>query len=209
MTEAAFSFTRLQLSPYNTNSYLLMCQETRESLVIDAPGEAEKILRHLEGTKPKYILMTHSHHDHVLALNFLKRRLGVPVACHPDDAGELPLEPDVELHDSQLFTLGHMKVRVLHTPGHTRGSCCFLAENHLFSGDTLFPGGPGWTASPEDLRVLLDSLARKVFVLPDDTEVHPGHGEGTTLGYERGRYSAFASKPLFHGLCGNVTWDSV
>lgn len=206
--EAAFNFTRLQLRPYSTNSYLVVCSETRESLVIDAPGEAEKILRHLEGTKPRYILMTHGHHDHVLALNVLKRHLGVPVACHPADAGELPLEPDVELHDDQLLALGSIKVRVLHTPGHTRGSCCFLAGNHLFSGDTLFPGGPGWTAMPEDLQILLASLARKVFVLPDDTEVHPGHGEGTTVGYERGPYSAFVSRPLPRGLCGDVTWVS-
>jgi glyoxylase-like metal-dependent hydrolase (beta-lactamase superfamily II) len=96
----------------------------------------------------------------------------------------------------------------LHTPGHTPGSVCFLIANYLIAGDTIFPGGPGRTGSPADFKRILDSLTGKIFVLPDDTRVFPGHGNSTILGKERQSFAAFSEQGLDANLCGDVLWSS-
>lgn len=206
--DSAVRITRLELEPFGTNSYILVCQATRDSLVVDAPGDADKVLAELEGTNPRYIVITHDHFDHIVGLDELKAKLKVPVAIHPKDAGSLSFSPDIKLAGGDTLELGKLKLRVLHTPGHTAGSVCLLLGKYLIAGDTIFPGGPGKTGSPADLKKIIDSIIGKIFVLPDETEVYPGHGGSTVLGKERKEFAVFVSKPHDPGLCGDVLWLS-
>ena len=199
---------RLSLGPFGTNSYLLICQKAGASVIVDAPGDAEKVLKRLEGTHPKYILMTHNHMDHVDALAALKSALNIPLAAHEDDAGGLPVKPEQFLNDGDTISFGEIQLKVLHTPGHTPGSLCFLTGSYLISGDTIFPGGPGKTWSPDDFKKIVESLRNKIFTLPDETQVYPGHGDATVLKKEKHEFEAFSSKPHDPDLCGDVVWLS-
>ena len=199
---------KIEIAPFGTNAYVLVCRATGDSVLVDAPGEQERIVAMLDGTNPRYILMTHNHIDHIAALSELKTVLGVPVAAHEADAGGLPVPADILLNDGDEVSFGNVTLRVLHTPGHTPGSLCFLTGRCLLSGDTIFPGGPGRTNSPRDLEQVIASLTEKVFVLPDDTAIHPGHGGSTVLKKEKEEFAAFSSLPRPPGLCGDVLWLS-
>ena len=199
---------RLELGPFGTNSYILICQKTNESVVVDAPGEAGMVVDRLKETQPKYILMTHDHFDHIGGLVELRSALEVPVAAHPADANDLPLEPDLLLNDGDEILIGAIKLRVLHTPGHTPGGLCFLTDKYLIAGDTLFPGGPGKTQSPDDFRQIIKSITEKLFELPEDTQVYPGHGEATTIKEAKQQYEVFTARPHDPNLCGDVVWTS-
>jgi glyoxylase-like metal-dependent hydrolase (beta-lactamase superfamily II) len=199
---------RLELGPFGTNSYILICQKTNESVVVDAPGEAGMVVERLKETQPKYILMTHDHFDHIGGLVELRSALEVPVAAHPADANDLPLEPDLLLNDGDEILIGAIKLRVLHTPGHTPGGLCFLTDKYLIAGDTLFPGGPGKTQSPDDFRQIVESITEKLFELPEDTQVYPGHGEATTIKEAKQQYEVFSARPHDPNLCGDVVWTS-
>ncbi|MDH3554767.1 MAG: MBL fold metallo-hydrolase [Deltaproteobacteria bacterium] len=199
---------RLELGPFGTNSYILICQKTNESVVVDAPGEAGMVVERLKETQPKYILMTHDHFDHIGGLVELRSTLEVPVAAHLADANDLPLEPDLLLNDGDEILIGAIKLMVLHTPGHTPGSVCFLVGNYLIAGDTLFPGGPGKTQSPDDFRQIVESITEKLFELPEDTQVYPGHGEATTIKEAKQQYEVFSARPQDPNLHGDVVWTS-
>lgn len=199
---------RLSLGPFGTNTYLLICQKTGDSVIVDAPGEADKVLKRLEGTQPRYILMTHNHMDHVDALAALKSALNVPLAAHAEDAGGLPVKPEQLLSNGDTISFGEIQLKVLHTPGHTPGSLCFLTGRYLISGDTIFPGGPGKTWSPADFKKIVESLTNKIFTLPDDTEIYPGHGDAAVLRNEKQAFETFSSKPRDPDLCGDVVWLS-
>jgi len=199
---------KLELGPFGTNAYILVCRNTGESVVVDAPADAGKILELLKGTRPKYILITHNHMDHTGALAELKSTLDLPIAAHPDDAGRLPVSADQLLSDGDVISFGDIKLSVLHTPGHTPGSTCFLTGSYLIAGDTLFPDGPGRTGSPADFKRILDSLTGKIFVLPDDTQVFPGHGNSAILVKERKAFEDFSARSHQPNLCGDVLWAS-
>lgn len=187
------------------NPYLIVCRQTGEAALVDAPGSAERLLEQLKDVRIKYILMTHNHGDHISALAKLKEVLKAPVAGHELDAQKYPVPLDIKLEDGQQIRLGRLDIKVIHTPGHTRGSVCFLAGKYLVDGDTLFPHGPGHTVSPASFKQIVKSLTEKIFVLPDDTQVFPGHGDGTVLGKEKEEFKQFNSKP--HGdLSGDVLW---
>jgi len=207
--DSAVTIIRLELGPFGTNAYMVVCHKTGDSVVVDAPGEADEIVKQLADTNPKYILITHNHFDHIVALEELKSKLKVPVAAHPKDAGGLPSRPEIELNDGDTIEVGKLKIRVLHTPGHTPGSLCLLVGRYLISGDTIFPGGPGKTGTPADFKQVVKSIESKLFVLPDDTEVYPGHGDATVLGKEKKEFAIFASKPHNPNLCGDVLWLSL
>jgi glyoxylase-like metal-dependent hydrolase (beta-lactamase superfamily II) len=199
---------RLELGPFGTNSYTLVCQKTNESVVVDAPGEANLVLERLKETQPKYILMTHGHFDHIGGLVELRSLLEVPVAAHLADANDLPLEPNLLLNDGDEIMIGAIKLRVLHTPGHTPGGLCFLTDKYLIAGDTLFPGGPGKTQSPDDFRQIITSITEKLFELPENIQVFPGHGEATTIKEAKQQYEVFSARPHDPNLCGDVEWLS-
>ncbi len=199
---------RLELSPYGTNAYIVVCPKTRDSVLVDAPGEAGTIMDRLEGTNPKYILLTHNHIDHVGALDELRSKLKVPLAAHASGAGNLSSPPDILLNNGDTVSLGNLKFDVLHTPGHSPGSLCFKVGRYLLSGDTIFPGGPGRTRSPDALRQIIKSITERIFVLPDDTLVYPGHGDSTVLKKEKDEFAVFSSRPHNPNLCGDVLWLS-
>ena len=199
---------KLELGPFGTNAYILICRNTGDSVVVDAPADAGKILELLKETSPKHILITHNHMDHTGALAELKAALGLPVAAHADDAGRLPVSADQLLNDGDVVSCGDIKLSVLHTPGHTPGSLCFLTGNYLIAGDTIFPGGPGKTGSPADFKRIMESLSAKIFVLPDGIQIFPGHGNSSILKKERHAFEAFSARPHDPNLCGDVLWSA-
>ena len=191
-----------------TNCYIITCPQTGDSVLVDAPAEAPEILKQLKGTNPRYILITHSHTDHVGALSELKSKLGIPVGTHRLDADRMSLRPDFLLDDGQEISFGNIRLKVLHTPGHTPGSVCFLVGKYLMSGDTVFLGGPGRTESPDDLTQIIESITCKVFVLPDATEIYPGHGDPTIVRKEKTELAIFSSRSHDPNLFGDVLWLS-
>jgi glyoxylase-like metal-dependent hydrolase (beta-lactamase superfamily II) len=197
---------KINMGPYNNNGYIVVCPETGEGIIIDAPAEPEKLLNEVGNVHIKAILVTHGHHDHLLGYQEIKSGVGAPTGIGAGDADRLPNPPEIDLKDGDIIRFGQQEVRAISTPGHTDGSTCLLIGKHLFSGDTLFPGGPGRSRSPEALRQELDSITQKLLVLPDDTAVYPGHGDDTTIGEARQEYQVFASRPHPTGLCGDVTW---
>jgi hydroxyacylglutathione hydrolase len=208
VTNDRLQIDRLQLGPFNTNCYLLTCPMTGDSVWVDAPAEVAALLKASERTHPRYILMTHNHGDHIGALSELKSKLKVPIGVHPLDAKGLPLPADILLEDGERISCGNITLEVLHTPGHTPGSLCFLAGKHLISGDTIFPGGPGKTKSPTDFKQIIESITRKIFVLPDETVAYPGHGASTILRREKEAFAFFSSRSHNPKLCGDVLWAS-
>ena len=176
--------------------------------MVDAPGEAGMVVERLKETQPQYILMTHGHFDHIGGLVELRSALEVPVAAHFADANDLPLEPDLLLNDGDEIFCGAIKLKVLHTPGHTTGGLCFFTDKYLIAGDTLFPGGPGKTQSPDDFRQIIESITEKLFELPEDTQVYPGHGEATTIKEAKQQFEVFSARPHDPHLCGDVVWTS-
>jgi len=199
---------RLELGSFGTNAYIVVCQKTRDSVLVDTPAEASTILDRLKDTNPKYILLTHNHMDHLGALAELHSRLKVPLAAHALDAQGLPSPPEMLLSNGDTVSSGNLKLEVLHTPGHTPGSLCFKVGRYLISGDTIFPGGPGATRSPAALRQIIKSITEQIFVLPEDTPIYPGHGDSTVLKKEEDEYAVFSSRPHNPNLCGDVLWLS-
>ena len=204
----ALQIERLELGSFGTNAYIVICQKTGGSVLIDAPAEASRIMDRLKSTNPKYILLTHNHMDHIGALAELRVGLKVPLAAHGLDARNLSSPPEILLSDGDTVSLGNLKFEVLHTPGHTPGSLCFKVGCYLISGDTIFPGGPGKTRSPFDFKQIIKSIIEKIFVLPDDTRLYPGHGAFTVLRREKDEFAVFSSRPHNPELCGGVLWLS-
>ncbi len=199
---------RLELGPFGTNAYIVICLKTRDSLLIDTPADASTIMDRLKGTNPKYILLTHNHMDHLGALSKLHSKLKVPLAVHALDAGNLPSPPEMLLSNGDTISLANLTIEVLHTPGHTPGSLCFKVGRYLISGDTIFPGGAGKTWLPADFKQIVKSITEKIFVLPDDTQIYPGHGDSTVLRKEKDEFAVFSSRPHNPDLCGEVLWLS-
>ncbi len=178
--EGSLRVRKLAVGPYENNVYALVSGD--EALIVDGADEADRILSLVEGLKVTGIVETHNHADHVQALSALVESLGVPVYAHPEDP---PPVPFISLADGEHLTVGGDTVAVLHTPGHTPGSVCFATGSFLFSGDTLFPAGPGKTGDPERFARIMASLDGLFGALPDTTRVCPGHGLDTTIGRER------------------------
>lgn len=171
--------------PLENNVYLAACPATRRAVLIDPADDPERILEAASGLVVEAVLLTHGHQDHLGAALEASRTLAVPVHLHPADAALAGLPEVIPLDHGGQIRFGTLALEVRHTPGHSPGSVCFLTGKALFSGDTLFPGGPGATAGPAAFRKVMASLREQLFTLPDDTVVLPGHGPTTTIGAER------------------------
>ncbi len=175
----------------NNNAYLLVCPVTMESVIVDAPLDPGRMLEEARGTQVRMILITHRHRDHWEGLKDVKDATGAPVGAHTQDAFDIPIPPDIMIPDRAVYRVGTIEIRTIHTPGHTPGSVCFLAGGkHLFSGDTLFAGGVGHTPSVDDLHLMYRCITERLYILPDDTLLFPGHGADSTLGVEKEQYRA-------------------
>ncbi len=177
---------KLVVGPYENNVFVVRCTETGEALLIDAANEHRLLLDVSRATGVRRVLTTHGHLDHIQAVTAM-RDAGIDVGIAAADASMLP-GYDFVIDDDDVITVGALRLRTIHTPGHTPGSMSFRLEGTrlLFTGDTLFPGGPGATASVGgDFRQIIASIDRRLFTLPADLLVLPGHGLDTTVGDER------------------------
>lgn len=183
------------------NCYLVKCGPGGEGVIIDPGDEGDRIVAVVKamGLEPEAILLTHGHIDHVNAAGALRRRLRSRVVCHPGDRamveeGEVlslwglqrePCKVDQEVLDGDIVPVGGSKFRVIHTPGHTRGSVCYMLDSLLFSGDVLFKGSIGRTDLPGGSdRDMAETLRSRIAVLDPGVRVYPGHGPETTIEYE-------------------------
>ena len=182
---------KLSVGEMDNNVYVVSCNRTGEALLVDAADRPQRLREAIVDVDVRAVVQTHGHWDHVRAWEALADDPGLPVWGHEGDADLFPATVDRALVDGDVLTIGDVDVEVLHTPGHTDGALQFLvrgaARSHLFSGDSLFPGGPGNTWGDADkFGQLMDGLESRVFgALDDDTWVYPGHGDDTTLGAER------------------------
>ncbi len=197
------------MGPYDNNCYILIFPELGQSIIVDTPSEPDTIMNAVKDTQVQRIIITHSHQDHWGALQAVKERSGAPVSFHHLEEPAIELKPDILLGlggPEETVSLGPAQIRVIHTPGHTPGSICLLAGKNLITGDTLFPGGPGHTRTPESLKQTIESITQRLFSLPDDLQVWPGHGAETVLVQSKREYAVFAGKPHDPGLHGDVLW---
>ena len=179
---------RLVVGSYDNNVFVIRCRETGEAVLIDAANEHEKLLELCTALNVRRVLETHGHWDHIQAVPAM-REAGLSVAVTAADAPMLKdVGYDVFIDDAEVIEVGRLRLQAIHNPGHTLGSISFLIEGSplLFSGDTLFPGGPGGTKfEGGDFNTIIDSIDNKLFTLPPSTIVLPGHGLDTTIGNER------------------------
>ena len=182
---AEIEIRKFSVGPMDNNVYLIRDSATDEVLVIDAANDADRILGEVEGLRVVGVVTTHGHGDHWQALAAVAKATGAPTWLHPRDADMVPHLADQAIDDGETIAVGSAAVQLLHTPGHTPGSTCLLIGDHLFTGDTLFPGGPGNTdGDPARFAEIMAGLDR-LFDLPDDTRICPGHGVDSTIGRER------------------------
>ncbi len=187
------TIAKLAVGPMSNNAYLLRCTQTDEGLLIDAANEADRLREFVgfEGPPVSAILTTHRHADHWQALAETVEFAGAAVYAGDADADELPVAVDERLDHGDEITVGDLSMSIIALRGHTPGSIAVLYRDpegtpHLFTGDSLFPGGVGKTAGPADFTSLIDDVSARIFdVLPDDTWFYPGHGNDSTLGVER------------------------
>ena len=179
---------RLVVGPYDNNVFVVRCIHTGEAVLIDAANEHEKLLELCRALGVTRVLETHGHHDHIQAVHAM-REAGYEVAVTADDAQMLKdVGYDVFIEDGQVIEVGRLRLEAILNPGHTPGSVSFKVHGAplLFSGDTLFPGGPGATHFPGgDFATIISSIDTRLFTFPADTVVLPGHGADTTIATER------------------------
>jgi glyoxylase-like metal-dependent hydrolase (beta-lactamase superfamily II) len=196
---------KLEVGPFAANCYIIGSANGGEGIIIDPGDEAQRILQEIKnsGLDIKTIALTHGHSDHAAALKEVKEATGAQIAIHSEDTGTLkqkllgifmgagfksPPPPDRLLSDGDVISVSGIELKVIHTPGHSRGSICLLGDGILFSGDTLFNYGIGRSDLPGsggNHEQLIKSILSRLLVLDDDVRVYPGHGMDTSIGAER------------------------
>lgn len=190
----AFSIRRIVTPPLDNNVYLIACNRTGKSLIVDAAGDSEAIVALANGTEVAAVATTHGHWDHHGAIPEVTDTLDVPFLLHSADEEIAGKKADGSLEEGPL-AIGDVSATVLHTPGHTPGSICISLDGVVITGDTLFPGGPGATRfGHSSFDTIITSITEKLFSLSDDTVVLPGHGEATTIGAERPQLPAWIER---------------
>jgi glyoxylase-like metal-dependent hydrolase (beta-lactamase superfamily II) len=183
--------TKASVGPMDNNAYLLKCRTTDDLLLIDAAADEGVLLGLLNGQPLSTVVTTHRHRDHWGALAAVVAATSATTVAGADDVDGIPVTTDRAVRDGDVVSVGDVDLEVISLVGHTPGSVALLYDDptgppHLWTGDSLFPGGPGRTIRPEEFASLMNDLQAKVFGrLPDETWVYPGHGDDTTLGTER------------------------
>jgi hydroxyacylglutathione hydrolase len=189
---AKLSIVKVKLDR-EVNGYIVSDADSKEAVVIDPGLPAEKIVEQATGLKVKYILATHCHPGHVAGKDDVKGATGGETGIHSADAKQFLRSADRYLIDGDELEFGAFKLGVLHTPGHTPGSVCYVVANHAFVGDTILAGGIGKQTPETDLRRQMMSIGTKLLRLPLQTALYPGHGPATSLERE------MAQNPIFRG----------
>jgi glyoxylase-like metal-dependent hydrolase (beta-lactamase superfamily II) len=185
--------SKLAVGPMSNNAYLLRCRASGQALLVDAANEADRLLElvRLGGETASTVLTTHQHYDHWQALAAVVAQTGARTLAGAEDASGIPVPTERRLEHGDIVHVGDAELTVITLRGHTPGSVALYyrdpdGSGHLFTGDSLFPGGPGRTTNPEDFNSLMDDLEQRIFgVYDDDTWFYPGHGNDSTLGAER------------------------
>jgi len=195
----------IEVGPLASNCYILYCQNTKKAAIVDPGAEEQSIINQIQRNKldVQYILLTHGHFDHIGAVKYLREELNAPVAIHAEDADCLNDDSknlsfymgmdiggqgtaDIMLKNRDKLYVGDITLKVIHTPGHSRGSVCFLSSRAVFTGDTLFHGSIGRSDFPGgDFKELINSINNKLLVLDDNCIIYPGHGPASTIGREK------------------------
>lgn len=203
---ATINLRRVEVGPWPMNAYVLIDPDSDSSIVVDPGADADAVLAATGGATVQTILLTHTDLDHIGALAQVAEATGAPVAVHPDAAAALDRPAEVALSDGDQLKLGINTIHVIATPGHAPGHVSFLVGRDLIGGDVLFRGGPGRTQTPEDFEQIVETITARLLTLPDDTLVHPGHGEPLTVRQARAEYQPFEARDKPADLCGDVTW---
>ncbi|MBT4126199.1 MAG: MBL fold metallo-hydrolase [Chloroflexi bacterium] len=206
------------VSGFSNNAYLITCNRTNNSVVIDTPANPLELIEARAKTNPTFILITHGHQDHLEGFEAVNIDDDPNVGIGEDDRSSLPTAAKfgIDVSTNQQLNAGDISLKAMATPGHTPGSTCYLLEtpeslaagerSHVFTGDTLFPGGPGKSSSNDALKQIISSLETHIFTLSDSTVVLPGHGEFTTINKSKAEFAVFKSKPFDTTMSGDVTW---
>ncbi len=208
-TKADYFLETVVVGELQMNCYIFGCAETREAVIIDPGGDAAQIIATADqiGAKIKMVLLTHGHYDHIGGLNEVRAKYDCPVLIHVADeealtnpmvnlsaftgAGVKCAAADQILEDGDRITVGKLQLEIVHTPGHTPGGVCFRWKNIVFGGDLLFNGSIGRTDLPGgSFEEIECSILKKIYVLDDETVIYPGHGEPTSVGFEK-RFNPF------------------
>ncbi len=200
-----FRLHKLPMGPYDNNAYIISNPTQQECYIVDVPDNPMAILKEVGDYTVKGILITHNHFDHLVGLAEVKKATEAPIWTHEADKHSL-FDKDNILEQGMTLLLGSIELQVFHTPGHTEGSVCFLADNHLISGDTIFPGGPGRTNSPSDFAQIVSSIKNLLLTIGNDITVYPGHGSNTTISETRKELAIFERNSHPASLCGDVQW---
>ena len=191
--------------PIDANNYLVIDEESKEAVLIDCSSSRAEFIQAIKdsGVNLKQILLTHGHFDHLLGVEGFKEALGVDAYISEDDMNQVKLMPDMLqmflgmmgcktpnmagfIKDGDIIKIGNTEIKAIATPGHTKGGMCYLVEDKLFSGDTLFQGSCGRCDLPEgDFGTIVKSIKDRLFTLPEEIEVFPGHGPKTTIAHEK------------------------
>ncbi len=193
---------------FGNNIYIVIDEASGEAAFIDAPDEVEKSIAAVEfaGVEPSTILLTHSHQDHTASIAALKERYGCRLIADPREPWIPEGQLDEAISEGDTVKVGGLTFTAISIPGHTPASTAFLYGSHAFVGDTLFPGGPGNSRSNELLQQEIESITTRLYALPDETTVWPGHGDNTTIGASKVEYAVFASRDHAPDLHGDVLW---